>query len=87
MIIKVKQTVQTEKEININFPYVTFDRTENKFYFNSDINKCMILNYQTGSILNLHFQNDGLEFQEISKETFYKAFDENMQTLLNLLNK
>ena len=47
----------------------------------------MILNFQTGSILNLHFQNDGLEFQEISKETFYKAFDENIQTLLNILNK
>ena len=87
MIITIKQTVQTEKEINVNFPYVTFDKTENKFYFNSDINKCMILNYQTGSILNLHFQNDGLEFPEISKETFYKAFDENIQTLLNILNK
>ena len=84
MIITIKQTVQTEKEINVNFPYVTFDKTENKFYFNSDINKCMILNYQTGSILNLHFQNDGLEFPEISKETFYKAFDENIQTLLEL---
>ena len=87
MIIKVRTTQTTEKEINIEFPFVTFDRTENKFYFNSDINKCMILNCQTGSILNLHFQNDGLEFQEISKETFYKAFDENIQTLLNILNK
>ena len=87
MIIKIKKTVQTEKEININFPYVTFDRTENKFYFNSDFKKCMILNYETGSILNLHFQNDGLEFPEITTETFYKAFDENLQNLLEILNK
>ena len=37
MIIKVKQTVQTEKEINIEFPFVTYDSTDNKYFFNLSI--------------------------------------------------
>jgi hypothetical protein len=87
MIIKVRTTQTIEKEININFPFVTFDKLENKYYYNSDENKCMILNLNTGSILNLHYSNEGFEFEQIKKELFFVAFDSNMQTLLNILNK
>ena len=68
MIIKVRTTQTTEKEINIEFPFVTFDKLENKYYYNSDENKCMILNLNTGSILNLHYSNEGFEFEQIKKE-------------------
>jgi len=47
----------------------------------------MILNLNTGSILNLHYSNEGFEFEQIKKELFFVAFDENLQTLLNILNK
>jgi len=87
MILKVRTTQTTEKEINIEFPFVTFDKLENKYYYNSDENKCMILNLNTGSILNLHYSNEGFEFEQIKKELFFVAFDENLQTLLNILNK
>jgi hypothetical protein len=87
MIIKVRTTQTTEKEINIEFPFVTFDKLENKYYYNSDENKCMILNLNTGSILNLHYSNEGFEFEQIKKELFFVAFDSNMQNLLNILNK
>jgi hypothetical protein len=87
MIIKVKQTVQIEKEIEINFPFITYDKIENKYFFNSAENKVMILNLTTGSILNLHYSNDGLEYPEVKKEEFFKAFDLNLQNLLEILNK
>jgi len=87
MIIKVKTTVQTEKEININFPYVTFDNEGQKYFYNYDLNKCIQLSYQTGSILHFTTFNEGLEFPEVSKEIFFKIFDENLNTLLNILNK
>jgi hypothetical protein len=87
MIIKVKQTQTTEKEININFPYVTFDIEGQKYFYNYDLNKCIQLGYMTNSILHFSTFNEGLEFPEVSKETFYKVFDTNMQELLNILNK
>lgn len=87
MIIKVRTTTTTEKEINIEFPFVTFDKVGNKYYYNSDENKCIILNLNTSSILNLHYSNEGFEFEQIKKELFFVAFDSNMQNLLNILNK
>jgi hypothetical protein len=87
MIIKIKQTVQTEKEINIEFPYVTFDNENKKYFFNYDLNKCIEFSLYTNSIFHSRYSNDGLEFPEIRKEDFFKAFDENLQELLIILNK
>jgi hypothetical protein len=87
MIIKVKQTTTTEKEIEINFPYVTFDITEQKYFYNYEFNKCIQLSYQTGSIIHTRYSNEGLTFPQISKEIFYSSFDSNLQFLLNILNK
>lgn len=87
MIIKVKQTTTTEKEIEINFPYVTFDVSEQKYFFNYEFNKCITLSYQTSSILHSRYSNEGLNFPQITKELFYSSFDSNLQYLLNILNK
>jgi hypothetical protein len=87
MIIKIKQTVRTEKEINIEFPFITFDKEDNKFFFNYELNKCIQVNKNTNTIFHSRFSNEGLEFQEIKKEIFYSAFDENLQELLRILNK
>lgn len=87
MILKIKETVQTEREININFPYVTFDNEEQKYFYNYELNKCIQLSFYTGSILHFTTFNDGLEFPEINKEIFYRIFDNNLQILLNIINK
>jgi hypothetical protein len=87
MIIKIKQTTTTEKEIEINFPYFTFDDSTNKFYMNYELNKCIQISKDTNSILHFSTFNDGLEFKEISKTSFYNSFDSNMQELLTILNK
>jgi len=87
MIIKVRTTVQTEKEINIEFPFVTFDKEDQKYFFNYEENKCIQINIHTNTIFHSRFSNEGIEFTEIKKEEFFKAFDENLQTILNILNK
>jgi hypothetical protein len=87
MIIKVKQTVQIEKELNIEFPFITFDQEDKKYFFNYEINKCIQISLYTSSIFHSRYSNDGLEFQEIRKEEFFKAFDLNLQNLLEILNK
>lgn len=87
MIIKIKQTQTIEKELNIEFPFVTYDSIDNKYFFNYELNKCIQINMNTNTIFHSRFSNEGLEFQEIYKESFYKAFDENIQTLLNILEK
>jgi hypothetical protein len=87
MIIKIKQTVQTEKEININFPFITYDVLDNKYYYNYDYLHCIQVNKSTNTIFHSRFSNEGLEFTEIRKEDFFKAFDENLQELLTILNK
>lgn len=87
MILKIKQTTTTEKEIEINFPYVTYDSSCKRYYFNHAENKCIILNMETKSILNLSYNNDGLEFPEARKENFFNDFDLNLQELLTMINK
>lgn len=73
--------------MNIEFPFFTFDDYSNRFYMNYDENKCICISRDTNAILHFRCTNDGLEFREIKKEEFFKAFDENLQTLLNILNK
>lgn len=87
MIIKVRQTTLTEKEIEINFPYCTYDKQNNRFYYNYDLNKCITISQDTNSILHTRYSNEGLNFYEIPRESFFVAFDENLKDLLNILNK
>lgn len=87
MIIKVKETTTTEREIEINLPLYTYDKETNKYYYNYTENKCMILDINFKSINNWEFSNYGLQFEEIKKETFYLAFDSNIQNILEILNK
>ena len=87
MIIKIKQTVQTEKEINIEFPYCTYDKENNKFFYNYDLDKCITVSQDTKSILHTRYSNEGLDFYEIPKESFFVAFDENLQDLLEIFKK
>ena len=87
MIIKIKQTTTTEREIEINLPLYTFDKLRNQYFYNYAEKKCMILDLNYNSIQNWKHTNDGLEFEEIKKETFYLAFDSNIQNILEILNK
>lgn len=87
MLITIKQTTTTEKEVNIDFPFFTYDDYSNRFYMNYEHLKCVQISRDTNSILHSKYSNDGLEFREIKKEEFFKAFDENLQTLLTILNK
>jgi hypothetical protein len=87
MIIKIKQTQTIEKEINIEFPFITYDNEDKKYFFNYEENKCIQINMNTNTIFHSRFSNEGLQFSEISKTMFYNAFDKNMQELLDILNK
>jgi hypothetical protein len=87
MIIKVKETHTTEREIEINFPLYTFNESTNKYYYNYEEKKCIVIDLKYNSIQNWGYFNEGLEFKEIKKETFFRAFDSNMNTILEILNK
>ena len=87
MIIKVKETVTTEREIEINFPLYTYDEKTNKFFYNYAEKKCITIDLKYNSIQNWSYFNEGLEFKEIKKDTFFRAFDSNMNTILEILNK
>jgi len=87
MIIKIKQTTITEKEIEINLPLYTYDEKTNKYYYNYEEKKCIVIDLKYNSIQNWAYLNEGLEFTEIKKETFFRAFDSNMNTILEILNK
>ena len=54
---------------------------------NYELNKCIQISKDTNSILHFSTFNEGLEFKEISKTSFYNSFDSNMQELLTILNK
>lgn len=52
MIIKIKQTQTIEKELNIEFPFVTYDSIDNKYFFNYELNKCIQINMNTNTIFH-----------------------------------
>ena len=87
MIITIRETKTTTREINIEFPFITYDSEDQKYYFNYDLNKCIEINIHTQSIFHSRYSNSGFEYEQVSKEQFYKEFDMNMQQLLELLNK
>ena len=87
MIITIKETKTTTREINIEFPFTTHDKEDNKYFFNYDMNKCIVINLNTNTIFSYRYSNEGLQFEQISKEKFYAAFDENLKELLQILNK
>jgi hypothetical protein len=87
MIIKVKETHITEREIEISFPLFTYDETKNKYYYNYGEKKCIVINLDYKSIQNWLYLNEGLEYRQISKELFFAAFDENLKNILTILNQ
>ena len=87
MIIKVKETHTTEREIEINFPLFTYDETTNKYYYNYKEKKCIVINLNYNAIQNWEYLNEGLEYRQISKELFFAAFDENLKNILTILNQ
>jgi hypothetical protein len=87
MIITIRETQTIERELNIEFPFITYDKENFKYFFNYDINKCIEINLNTNTIFSSRYSNEGLQFEQISKEKFYAAFDENLKELLQILNK
>ena len=87
MIIKVKETTTTEREIEINFPLFTYDESTNKYYYNYAEKKCIVINLNYKAIQNWEYLNEGLEYRQISKELFFAAFDENLKEILTILNQ
>jgi len=84
-IIKIRETI--EKEIEIEFPFITLDKEMQRYYFNYANDKCIYFSSSTNSIIHSSLSNEGLEFEPIRKEDFFKVFDESMQIILDLLNK
>ena len=87
MIIKVKETTTTEREIEINFPLFTYDETTNKYYYNYAEKKCIVINLNYNAIQNWEYLNEGLEYRQISKKLFFAAFDVNLKKILTILNQ
>ncbi len=74
-----------EKEIE--FPYITRNNESNSFYYNYAPDKCITIFCETGSIIYSHFGNQGIDFEQVRPEEFYKAFDNLLKTILLDINK
>jgi len=83
--ITIRKIVTEEKEIT--FPCVTINRTTGGMYFNYEPDKCIYLNTETMSIINSSLDNDGLQYEEIRPEEFYKELDKNIAFFLDKLQK
>ena len=83
MLIKVKTTVTTEKEIT--FPYVTFYEYLNTYYYNYKEASCIII--KEHSLEHFDNINCGLEYPEVKKEEAFKLMDLTILTITEALNK
>jgi len=83
MIIQVVTTVTTEKEIN--FPYVTFNKVLNTYYYNYKENSCIII--KDYSIEHYDSINCGLDQPEVKPEKAFKQMDSTILMITEALNK
>jgi hypothetical protein len=83
MIIQVTKTVTTE--IEISFPYVTFNEYLNTYYYNYKEASCIII--KEHSIEHYDSINCGLEYPEAKKEEAFKLMDSTILMITEALNK
>lgn len=82
MIIQVTKTITEQKDIN--FPYVTFYQSINTYYYNNDINSCIIINQKGVEKMDCNF---GLEYPEAKPEEAFKLMDQTILKITEALNK
>jgi hypothetical protein len=80
----IKITVTTTREVEINFPYVTFLESINTFYYNNSEDSCIVINRRGVEIMQCNF---GLEYPEVKKEEAFKQMDQTILTITEALNK
>jgi hypothetical protein len=83
MKIKVTKTVTTEVEIN--FPFVTFNEVLNTYYYNYKENSCIII--KDYSIEHYDSINCGLEYPEAKPTEAFKLMDSTILMITEALNK
>jgi hypothetical protein len=81
----IKVLVTTIKEVEINFPYVTFDSFINTYYYNYKENSCIVISDNRIE----HYQNinSGLDNPEVKKEEAFKMMDSTILAITEALNK
>lgn len=80
MIIKVKTTTETEREIN--FPYFT-QSEHGTIYGHFSEKKCVVVASDLKQVILLESAN-GLEYAECSQHLFEKKFNDAMSLFLNI---
>jgi hypothetical protein len=83
MKIKVTSTITTELEIT--FPYVTFNESLNTYYYNYQEGSCIII--KDNSIEHYDSINCGLDNPEVKPEEAFKMMDKTILTITEALNK
>ena len=80
----IKVTVTTTREIEINFPYVTFYESLNTYYYNNKENSCIIINSRGVEIMTCNF---GFEYPEAKPTEAFKLMDQTILMITEALNK
>ena len=81
----IKVATVTMKEVEITFPYVTFDSFINTYYYNYKENSCIVIS--DNSIKHYQNINSGLDNPEVKKEEAFKMLDSIILTITEALNK
>jgi hypothetical protein len=80
----IKVLVTTIKEVEINFPYVTFYESLNTYYYNNKENSCIIINSRGVEIMTCNF---GFEYPEVKPTEAFKLMDQTILAITEALNK
>lgn len=83
MIIKINTIVTTEKEIS--FPYITFDKSIQTYYYNYKENSCIVIS--ENRIEHYKYCNYGLDLPEEKMEVAFNCMDCTILTITEALNK
>lgn len=81
----IRVIVTTIKEVEINFPYITYDSSIETYYYNYKENSCIIIN--SNRIEHMANINFGLEYPEVKKEEVFKVMDNTILSITEALNK
>jgi len=85
MKVTISKTI--EQEIEINFPYVTFDKKSGAYYYNPKEGECITIFTGTNSILASTCINAGLHFEQCTIGDYYAAFDKAVANLIQIIDK
>ncbi len=80
----IRVTVTTIKEVEINFPYITYDNSIDTYYYNNLENSCIKISKRGVEIFSCNF---GLEYPEAKPEEAFKLMDNTILSITEALNK